>query len=66
MNIPHKETGMKPGDEVTSIDWERTYNHSGKVMKIIPGGYEVLWSHSKQITYENDESVELRFPNEAP
>ena len=49
-------------DDVTPINWERTYNRDGKVLKLIPGGYEVRWNNTNTITYENNETIELRYP----
>lgn len=51
-------------DEVARIDWERSYLRAGKVLKLIPGGYEVMWEGTNTITYENDSTVELRYPPE--
>lgn len=45
------------GDQVERLP-EGNYLHPfGKVVKVIPGGYEVLWSPGRFITNENDESV---------
>jgi hypothetical protein len=55
---------IKTGDEVIKRNPERFVHNTGKVLKVIPGGYEVQLHGSKQITYENDETIELRFPDE--
>ncbi|AIZ01724.1 recombinational DNA repair ATPase [Arthrobacter phage vB_ArtM-ArV1] len=40
-------------------------NHQlGKVLGFVPGGYEVIWSGSKAITYEDERTIELRFPDD--
>ena len=55
---------INAGDEVTRIDWERSYLREGEVLKLVPGGYEVLWYGTKSITYENHDTIELRYPAE--
>lgn len=55
---------IQADDEVTLINWERSYNPDGKVLKLIPGGYEVQWHGTKTITYENNATIELRYPPE--
>lgn len=43
----------------------RKRNHQlGKVLGFVPGGYEVMWSGSKAITYEDERTIELRFPDD--
>lgn len=43
----------------------RKRNHQlGKVLGLVPGGYEVMWAGSKAITYEDERTIELRFPDD--
>ncbi|ASX98714.1 MRE11 double-strand break endo/exonuclease [Arthrobacter phage Colucci] len=51
---------IAPGSEVV-----RKRNHQlGKVLGLVPGGYEVMWAGSKAITYEDEHTIELRFPDD--
>ncbi|AOZ64596.1 MRE11 double-strand break endo/exonuclease [Arthrobacter phage Chubster] len=36
----------------------------GKVLGFVPGGYEVMWAGSKAISYEDERTIELRFPDD--
>lgn len=59
------ETGtIDRDDEVARKDWERSYLRAGKILKLVPGGYEVYWPEQNVITYENDDTIELRYPED--
>ena len=55
---------MKPGDEVIRIPNGRYKVELGKILNVIPGGYEVLMS-DKSIIYVSRKQIELRYEDEA-
>jgi hypothetical protein len=52
---------IRVGDEVIKIEPGRYKHATGKVTALVPGGYEVRLNRANVITYENDETIELRY-----
>ncbi|QDF19553.1 hypothetical protein PP353_gp43 [Arthrobacter phage Kumotta] len=58
------ERVIRVGDEVIKIDAGRYKHATGKVIALVAGGYEVRLTGANVITYENDETIELRYEEE--
>jgi hypothetical protein len=55
---------IEVGDEVIRVDHDRWLHPTGKVIGLVQGGYEVEMHGTNCIVYENDETIELRYPDE--
>jgi hypothetical protein len=55
---------IEVGDEVIKREAERFVHPTGKVIGLVAGGYEVKLHGTNAISYESDETVELRYDDE--
>lgn len=55
---------IEVGDEVIRVEPEKWRHPSGRVIGLVQGGYEVRMHGTNCLVYENDETIELRYPDE--